>query len=268
MEMILPGTINGWEDVDLENATLDDFRPLYAILQALEERAVAAGRYYWADFDHIDHFPTITTGYQNPPTIWFLHRRISQTIYEMAEQFINPEPALRFEINHGHDFPVRFTAFDIANSDHPCAALPVQGSSAATPGALATYRRFLADAKYWLGQFRYVYALDLGATPLKAFFKTVFPEFLPGVGSGALMAFTMSIDDFIITHFTTGAGIHTLSTKIYAEVKLGIKPEMYALSSIIFITVLVLLILVNKSRDIGRKYAEAAALAAMKEVAR
>ena len=114
----------------------------------------------------------------------------------------------------------------------------------------------------------YEAALDLGATPLKAFFKTVFPEILPGVGSGALMAFTMSIDDFIITHFTTGAGIHTLSTKIYAEVKLGIKPEMYALSSIIFITVLVLLILVNKSRDIGRKYAEAAALAAMKEVAR
>jgi spermidine/putrescine transport system permease protein len=59
------------------------------------------------------------------------------------------------------------------------------------------------------------------------------------------MAFTMSLDDFIITHFTKGAGIDTLSTKIYSEVKKGIKPEMYALSSIIFISVLVLLFLVN-----------------------
>lgn len=164
MEMILPDTIRGWEDVDLENATLDDFRPLYAILQAMEERAVAAGRYYWGDFDYIDHSPTIVTGYQNPPSIWFLHRRIAQEIYDLAEQFINPEPALRFEINHGQDFPQKYTRFDIANSDHPCAVLPIQGSTADTPGALAHYRRFLADAKYWLGQFRYVYALDLGAT--------------------------------------------------------------------------------------------------------
>ena len=100
----------------------------------------------------------------------------------------------------------------------------------------------------------YEAALDLGATPLKAFFKTVFPEILPGIGSGALMAFTMSIDDFIITHFTTGAGVHTLSTKIYAEVKLGIKPEMYALSSLIFLTVLVLLMLVNRSRALSRRH--------------
>ena len=59
------------------------------------------------------------------------------------------------------------------------------------------------------------------------------------------MAFTMSLDDFIITHFTKGPGVDTLSTKIYTEVKKGIKPEMYALSTIIFVTVLVLLLLVN-----------------------
>ena len=59
------------------------------------------------------------------------------------------------------------------------------------------------------------------------------------------MAFTMSLDDFVITHFTTGAGVHTLSTKIYSEVRKGIKPEMYALSTIIFIVVLVLLLLEN-----------------------
>ena len=92
----------------------------------------------------------------------------------------------------------------------------------------------------------YEAALDLGAGPVYAFRKTVLPEIMPGIASGALMAFTMSLDDFIITHFTTGAGVYTLSTKIYAEVKLGIKPEMYALSAMIFITVLVLLILVNR----------------------
>lgn len=95
----------------------------------------------------------------------------------------------------------------------------------------------------------YEAALDLGASPVYAFFKVVFPDILPGVFSGFLMAFTMSLDDFIITHFTKGAGLDTLSTKIYTEVKKGIKPEMYALSTLIFITVLILLILVNKMPD-------------------
>ncbi len=92
----------------------------------------------------------------------------------------------------------------------------------------------------------YEAAMDLGASPLYAFLKVVMPELLPGILSGFLLAFTMSLDDFIITHFTKGAGIDTLSTKIYTEVKKGIKPEMYALSTIIFVTVLILLILVNK----------------------
>lgn len=95
----------------------------------------------------------------------------------------------------------------------------------------------------------YEAALDLGAGPIYGFFKVVFPDILPGVLSGFLMAFTMSLDDFIITHFTKGAGVDTLSTKIYTEVKKGIKPEMYALSTIIFFTVLLLLLLVNKSPD-------------------
>lgn len=91
----------------------------------------------------------------------------------------------------------------------------------------------------------YEAALDLGASHLQAFFKVTFPDILPGILSGFVMAFTMSLDDFIITHFTTGSGVQTLSTKIYTEVKKGIKPEMYALSTIIFVSVLVLLILVN-----------------------
>ena len=95
----------------------------------------------------------------------------------------------------------------------------------------------------------YEAALDLGASPVTAFFKVVFPDLLPGILSGFLMAFTMSLDDFIITHFTKGAGADTLSTKIYTEVRKGIKPEMYALSTIIFATVLVLLILVNLSPE-------------------
>lgn len=98
-------------------------------------------------------------------------------------------------------------------------------------------------------------ALDLGASPVYAFFKVTFPDLLPGILSGFLMAFTMSLDDFIITHFTKGAGIDTLSTKIYTEVRKGIKPEMYALSTLIFVAVLVLLALVNRptKEDIKNK---------------
>ena len=95
----------------------------------------------------------------------------------------------------------------------------------------------------------YVYeaALDLGATPLYAFRKTMLPDIMPGVVSGALMAFTMSLDDFIITYFTKGSGFETLSTLIYNEVKRGIQPEIYALSAIIFIVVLSLLMIIYRS---------------------
>lgn len=100
----------------------------------------------------------------------------------------------------------------------------------------------------------YEAAMDLGASPVYAFFKVVFPDILPGVLSGFLLAFTMSLDDFIITHFTKGAGINTLSTLIYSEVRRGIKPSMYALSTIIFLAVLVLLLITNFAP--GRKKGE------------
>ena len=119
----------------------------------------------------------------------------------------------------------------------------------------------------------YEAALDLGASPVYAFFKVIFPDILPGILSGFLMAFTMSLDDFIITHFTKGAGVDTLSTKIYTEVRKGIKPEMYALSTIIFVTVFVLLLIVNAGpskekqprKHIGflRKYSRQFAVAAV-----
>lgn len=95
----------------------------------------------------------------------------------------------------------------------------------------------------------YEAALDLGATPMRAFFKVVLPDIMPGVTSGFLLAFTMSLDDFIITHFTRGAVLNTLSTKIYAQVKKGISPEWYALSTLLFTTVLILLVLVNRRND-------------------
>ena len=100
----------------------------------------------------------------------------------------------------------------------------------------------------------YEAAMDLGASPVYAFFKVVFPDILPGVLSGFLLAFTMSLDDFIITHFTKGADINTLSTLIYSEVRRGIKPSMYALSTIIFLAVLVLLLITNFAP--GRKKEE------------
>lgn len=94
-------------------------------------------------------------------------------------------------------------------------------------------------------QVSYDAALDLGASPLYAFFKVVLPDIMPGVLSGFLLAFTMSLDDFIITHFTRGAGIDTISTLVYSEARKGIKPSMYALSTLIFITVFVILVFAN-----------------------
>lgn len=91
----------------------------------------------------------------------------------------------------------------------------------------------------------YEAARDLGATPLYAFFKIVWPDIKPGVFSGFLMSVTMSLDDFSITYFTKGAGVNTLSTMIYTQLRKGIIPEMYALSTILFCLALVLLLIMN-----------------------
>ncbi|MBQ1390190.1 MAG: ABC transporter permease [Firmicutes bacterium] len=91
----------------------------------------------------------------------------------------------------------------------------------------------------------YEAALDLGATPAYAFLKVVLPDVWPGITSGFLLAFTMSVDDFVITHFTRGAGINTISTLIYSQVKVGIKPTLFALSTCIFAVVLIILVVSN-----------------------
>lgn len=102
-------------------------------------------------------------------------------------------------------------------------------------------------------QSTYEAALDLGANPLQAFFKVILPEIVPGIVSGFLMAFTMSLDDFIITHFTKGPGINTISTLIYSSVRRGIKPTMNALSTIMFLSAILLLILTNIDFDRKKK---------------
>ena len=90
-------------------------------------------------------------------------------------------------------------------------------------------------------------ALDLGATPLYAMRKIILPQISPGIFAGMLLAFTMSIDDFVISFFTTGPGVTNLSLEIYSMVtKKGILPSINALSTLMFITVLILLLIVNR----------------------
>ena len=94
-------------------------------------------------------------------------------------------------------------------------------------------------------------ALDLGATPMYAMRKVIIPQIKPGIVAGFLMAFTMSIDDFVISFFTTGNGVTNLSIEIYSMARRGIKPEISALSTIIFIVVLALLLIINKKQSLG-----------------
>ena len=96
-------------------------------------------------------------------------------------------------------------------------------------------------------------AADLGATPLYALRKVIIPQIKPGIFSGFLMAFTMSIDDFVISFFTTGPGVTNLSIEIYSMARRGIKPEINALSTIMFVTVLTLLLIVNKKQNLTKE---------------
>ncbi|MGN0996393.1 MAG: ABC transporter permease [Candidatus Ventricola sp.] len=88
-------------------------------------------------------------------------------------------------------------------------------------------------------------AQDLGATPLQGFLRVILPDIMPGVFSGFIMALTMSIDDFVVSFFTTGSGVSNLSITIYTMAKRGISPKINALSTIIFACVFVLLVGIN-----------------------
>lgn len=92
----------------------------------------------------------------------------------------------------------------------------------------------------------YEAALDLGASRWLAFRKVIVPDIMSGLLSGFMLAFTLSLDDFVITHFTKGPGFDTISTKVYTEVRKGIKPEMYALSTLLFVCILVLILVFGR----------------------
>jgi spermidine/putrescine transport system permease protein len=88
-------------------------------------------------------------------------------------------------------------------------------------------------------------ALDLGCTPIQAFFKVVIHEIMPGIISGALMAFTMSLDDFVISYFVYGATFVTLPVEIYNYTKKPLQPKIYALFTLMFIIILLVMSAMN-----------------------
>ncbi len=98
-------------------------------------------------------------------------------------------------------------------------------------------------------------AQDLGCSPARAFFKVVLPEIMPGVISGFLMAFTFSLDDFVISYFTSGATSQTLPITIYSMTRRKISPEINSLSTLIFIVIIIVLIVKNiiESRNIKKR---------------
>ncbi|MGL4362531.1 MAG: ABC transporter permease [Cellulosilyticaceae bacterium] len=91
----------------------------------------------------------------------------------------------------------------------------------------------------------YEAALDLGASPMYAFKKVILPEILPGVISGAFIAFTLSIDDFVVSFFNTASGVNTLSIQIYSMARRGVSPKINAISTIMFGTIMLILIVTN-----------------------
>ncbi len=96
-------------------------------------------------------------------------------------------------------------------------------------------------------------AMDLGCTPIKAFLKVELPEIMPGIITGAIMAFTLSLDDFVISYFTLGNGFETLPIRIYGMTKKTVTPKMYALATIIFFVTMALLLVSNLVDNDDRK---------------
>ena len=96
-------------------------------------------------------------------------------------------------------------------------------------------------------------AQDLGCTPIQSFFKVVLPAIMPGVLTGVMMAFTLSLDDFVISYFVSGPASQTLPIRIFSMTKKRVTPDMYALSTIMFFAILVLMILINWVQARGEK---------------
>ncbi len=96
-------------------------------------------------------------------------------------------------------------------------------------------------------------AMDLGCTPLQSFFKVTIHEIMPGIISGAIMAFTMSLDDFVISYFVTGSGFVTLPVEIYSYTKKPIQPKVYAMFTLLFLLIFVLMVTMNLLQIRGEK---------------
>lgn len=107
-------------------------------------------------------------------------------------------------------------------------------------------------------------ALDLGCTPFQSFLKVELPFMMPGIITGFIMAFTLSFDDFVISNFTSGASYQTLTIHIYSMIKKSVKPDIYALSTLIFVAVLILLIVYNFSEGADERAAKKSAAAERK----
>ena len=99
----------------------------------------------------------------------------------------------------------------------------------------------------------YEAAQDLGASSIYAFRKVVLPEIFPGIIAGFFYAFTISMDDFVVTYFSKGPGMNTISTMLYQQLRRGINPEMYALSTLFFLTIIILLGIANRISQSGRE---------------
>ena len=95
--------------------------------------------------------------------------------------------------------------------------------------------------------------MDLGCTPLRAFFKVTLPTISTGITTGLMMSFTLSLDDFVISYFTQGPSFETLPIRIFSMTKKRVTPDMYALSTLIFVAILLLLVLLNVSQVRGEK---------------
>ena len=102
----------------------------------------------------------------------------------------------------------------------------------------------------------YEAAVDLGCKPKNAFFKVVIPEIMSGIITGAVMSFTLSLDDFIISYFTNGPSFQTLPIYIFSLTKKRVKPDMFALSTLMFVVILILLVLMNIAQSRADKKEE------------
>jgi len=167
--------------------------------------------------------------------IFNLHGKKKQAI-----TFLNDIPMLNPDIITGISLFILFVAFGVTQG---YVTVLLAHISFCTPYVVLSVMPKLRQ----MNPNTYEAALDLGATPTQAMRKVIFPQIKPGMVSGFILAFTLSIDDFAVTLFTKGnQGLETLSTYIYADArKGGLTPELRPLMSIIFITVLLLLVIIN-----------------------